>query len=355
MKKFNLIFFLLFSASLFCQQKEKSTYVSLATFKKLSNKNLTKKDSLNFKIINGDTLVFVKNLNRLIRKTGKKNNATFSSRKRTYIDIEGFRKRYPNKKITKNILKIRGNDSIILIDNNDAFDRKNMVSVPYEVKDSSFLEVYKDIVYRKHQSSIENLREKGKPSYMKLWKKPIKIFFSKNIDNYYKNIIIKTAKKISKEVDSLSISIVNNSKESNYIIYQIDDDDSQKYSSNIKNNKYIDYYIKWNKGRIYDAKLELNFSNYKKFKKREHAKYLLQNFYETLGRFYRTDKLPCKSIISKCRSKSKKITQIDLEILKYHYSYGICKFTDLKTFEESHKKAKEALKRGSKMMYSHKF
>ena len=43
--------------------------------------------------------------------------------------------------------------------------------------------------------------------------------------------------------------------------------------------------------------------------------------------------------------------RIDLEILKYHYSYGICKGTNIDTFEKNHKDAKEALKNGNTKMH----
>jgi hypothetical protein len=41
----------------------------------------------------------------------------------------------------------------------------------------------------------------------------------------------------------------------------------------------------------------------------------------------------------------------DLEILKYHYSYGICKGTNLETFEKNHSDAKAALKKGNSKFY----
>jgi hypothetical protein len=43
-----------------------------------------------------------------------------------------------------------------------------------------------------------------------------------------------------------------------------------------------------------------------------------------------------------------------LEIIKYHYSYGICKGTNLETFENQHKKAKALLKEtGHKLYFLH--
>jgi hypothetical protein len=58
------------------------------------------------------------------------------------------------------------------------------------------------------------------------------------------------------------------------------------------------------------------------------------NFIRSLGYFYaQPNYLDCTSYFSSCPS-DKKIWKKDLEILKYHYSYGICKGTDLIVFEK---------------------
>jgi hypothetical protein len=46
---------------------------------------------------------------------------------------------------------------------------------------------------------------------------------------------------------------------------------------------------------------------------------------------------------------------MDFEIIKYQYSYGICKSTNLKTFEENHKRAIELLKKGETMSFSNSY
>ena len=82
----------------------------------------------------------------------------------------------------------------------------------------------------------------------------------------------------------------------------------------------------------------------------------MQNFIKSLGHFNSTSKLPCLNIFSNCNSNKKQFTREDLEILKYHYSYGICKFTDLETFEENHKIAKETFsKTGRHLRFIHKY
>jgi hypothetical protein len=205
-------------------------------------------------------------------------------------------------------------------------------------------------VYKKHDS-YGNIR-KGEKEYMRLWEAPIKIYFAPKLDKYYKKAIKKAVKALS-SIDSLQISFVKNLNKSNYIIYQIDTKNKFQYSTNLKTNKYIDYYIKWDKGRIYDAKLEINLIENSAIDKKANATILLKSFYQTLGRFFTTSKLPCNSMFSSCNSNKKELTSLDFEIIKYHYSYGICKFTDLETFEENHTHAKEAIKNGGKMFFTH--
>ena len=241
-------------------------------------------------------------------------------------------------------------DTLILISDKDFYKNQKRVSVPYEPKSDEFLETYKDIVYKKHDS-YGNIR-KGKKEFMRLWEAPIKIYFAPKLDNYYKKAIKKAVKALS-SIDSLKISFVKDLNKSNYIIYQIDDKNSYQYSNNLKKNKYVDYYIFWEKGKIYDAKLEINLIENSTIDKKENATILLQNFHQTLGRFFTTSKLPCNSVFSNCNSSKKELTKLDFEIIKYHYSYGICKFTDLETFEENHQKAKEIIKKGGTMNFTH--
>ena len=63
-----------------------------------------------------------------------------------------------------------------------------------------------------------------------------------------------------------------------------------------------------------------------------------------LERFLPNEELSCNSYFSNCYSDNKILTEKDMELLKYHYSYGICKGTTRKIFEEQHKRAKDAIK-----------
>jgi hypothetical protein len=76
----------------------------------------------------------------------------------------------------------------------------------------------------------------------------------------------------------------------------------------------------------------------------ELKKYFIQN----LGYFNLINDFDCDSYFSNCYSPNKKLSALDLELIKYHYSYGICKGTDLNTFQEQHQRAKETLEDSDK-------
>ncbi|UAM99670.1 hypothetical protein K8354_07650 [Polaribacter litorisediminis] len=356
MKKNMLLWFVFISLNSLGQKKihpleTENNYVKLSIYKKISSEKLTKKDSANFKFIKGDTLVFVKNLKKLIRKSSRNKNASLMHASRAYMPLHQYKKRH-SEIITKQDslnFRLKDKDTLILISNKKFYQNKQGVSIPYEPKGDEFLKVYTDIVYKKYQNT-NNTNQKTR-EYMRLWKKLIKIYFAPGLHSYYKKAIQQEVKKLS-SIDSLQILYTKNIKESNYIIYQINDENSTRYSKEIKGNNALDYYLFWNNGRIYDAKLAINLKNTDEDKKII-GNHLIQYFYQTLGRFFTTSTLPCKSIFSSCTSDSKQLTKQDLELLKYHYSYGICKFTDLKTFEENHAKAKEVLKNGGQMLFTH--
>ena len=256
-----------------------------------------------------------------------------------FVKINEYRKLFGNdlSKVSKKDFVYNQGDTLIKF--------KGIVT-PYEFKDSTFLDIYKDVVYRKNRK----FKGSTKP-IMTLWDGPIKIFFSKSVDTTFRNSIIEVSNVLSRQIDSLNISFVDDIEKSNYIIYQIDKDNKYKYSKNIKNNRFIDYYSYWNQHKIYDTKFEINVSKIKN--PRKVKPYVVQYFLRSLGHFDITKKLSCEHMFSRCLKSKKKLSDIDIEIIKYHYSYGICKWTDLSTFEENHKRAKEALEKGNRLTFLH--
>ena len=325
---------------------KKSEYIPAKIFKQIFRRELTKKDLENSKIIGKDTLILVEINSKFNDKKLKK-----EYQHKAYMPLRQYKKRY-KKAITEEDIanfSYRNGDTLILISNKDFY--KKGFSVPYQPKDSTFLEAYKDVVYQKYSVPLEKQKRKN---YMRLWRTPIKIYFAKSLDTKYKKAIIETATKVSKEVDSLHISFVDTLEKSNYIIYQIDDTNSYKYEKRLSNNQYIDYYSYWENNKIIETKLELNLLKYKNLSDNTTINYLKQHFFKSLGRFYESSKIPFPSILSTKNSNRKSISKLDIEILKYHYSFGICKGTDLETFEENHKRAKEIFKEtGRHMRFKH--
>ena len=272
-------------------------------------------------------------------------------RERAYISIDQYRNIY-KKTITKEDLEkliIRDGDSLIFISNKEFY--KKGVSVPYLPKDPVFLETYKDVVYQKYNLNKSKNKRKD---FMRLWRIPIKIYFAKSLDLEYKKAIIKTSNLLSKRIDSLNISFVNDIEKSNYIIYQVDKNNSYRYEKRMSKNQYIDYFLYWKNNKIYDGKLEVNLTKFKNQSKYTNVSYINQVFFKSLGRFYESDRMSKGSVLFKKNTNRKSITKEDIEILKYHYSFGICKGTDLEKFEEQHKEAIDYYKKtGRHLRFKH--
>lgn len=103
------------------------------------------------------------------------------------------------------------------------------------------------------------------------------------------------------------------------------------------------YYINWNgKQQIYKASVKINteFAKEKDYQ----LQLLKYNFFKSLGYFKSSDILECESYLSGCPVE-RQFTKMDKKLLKYHYSYGVCKGVDLKAFEELHNSMQEHLKK----------
>ncbi|MGY0392580.1 hypothetical protein ACW5R3_08510 [Bizionia sp. KMM 8389] len=251
-----------------------------------------------------------------------------------YMTLKSYQLAY-KKPLTKQDslnLVYRENDTLVLITDNMV---PKSVSVPYEFKSANFLNYYKKIAFR--TTGIDSV---DKSNVMRYWKDPIRIYFSKSISKKVKKDLMSLAKSISSKVDSLNISEVKNIEESNYVIYYFDD---YEYDLAMKNYKYTDYYLHWNnKNQVYRCGLKVNRKLF--FNDRLISEKLKELFVGSLGHFKLSDDFSCESYLSNCQSENKQLTELDIALLQYHYSYGICKGTDLESFEEQHEKAKSILK-----------
>ncbi len=283
--------FLLINALSYSQKKtdtiwNTNTYVSLKSYKNTYGEPLTKKDSLNFKFKDNDTLVLIKD----------------------YVRPQG-------------------------------------TMVPYEFKDSTFLYYYKKVAFNHKNDSI------NKKTSMKYWKDDIRIFFSKSVSKKTKKDFMLFADQIDKAVDSLHIKEVKNVEDSNYIIYYFGD---YEYESRMDNYTYSTFYASWKHNKIYRTTIRLDESAF--FGDALIQYKLRELFFQSIGYFVLIDDFACESYFSNCYSPNKRLTELDIELLKYHYSYGICKGTSLETFEGQHQKAKEIFeKTGHQMRFFHPY
>lgn len=261
----------------------------------------------------------------------------------TYMLYKNYKslKKSGNKVIDSIGFNIIKNDTLIMI---SGYKEKG-VKVLYEEKDSIFLERYKQLVFNK---KYQNKEERLKPT-MKIWKDEVKIYFDKSVSKYNSKKLSEFIHYLDKEIDSLKITVVKDKDKSNYFIYSVSDNNEVNLDARIRGND--GYYLLWNnKQNIYSCSLKINEK--KNLNEEQILTYLKINFIRSLGYFYQElSNSDCNSYFSICKSDKKEFEKKDLEILKYHYSYGICKGSNIETFEKNHKDAKEALKKGSTKFY----
>lgn len=206
----------------------------------------------------------------------------------------------------------------------DPFERRGLVKVPYEAKDSTFLRLYKKVVY--------NLGETGSSKErMHYWKDDVRIYIDESVPDEHAKELMDFAENLASDIDSLNISRQYSREKANYLVYYLNRDHLTDYEPRI-NAAGNGYYINWNgKQQIYNGKLKINTELVKS--EFDQIQLLKSNFFKSLGFFKSSRQLQCGSFLSPCPG-AKKLTAKDMEILKYHYSYGVCKGVDLKTFTE---------------------
>lgn len=269
----------------------------------------------------------------------QKHNIDSNSTKRVYMPLKFYKEKHKKPLTKKDSLtfKYRDGDTLVLVEN---FFSPKGVKVPYEFKDSTFLKYYKKVAFNHKGDSI------SKKTSMKYWKDDIRVFFSESVSKKVKKELMSFAKEIDTKVDSLKISEVKRVEESNFIIYYFGD---YEYESAMSNYKKTSNYSYWKENKIYKAAIKLDSDLYFNYKLQIYE--LKKHLFQTLGYFKFDDNLVCEDYFSGCYSDTKKLSTLDIELLKYHYSYGICKGTDLETFELNHAKAKEVLKEHNTLMY----
>ncbi len=260
-----------------------------------------------------------------------------------YIPLNSYKKKFdvPLTKEDSLNFRFRDNDTLVLVKN---YKRSKGVSVPYEPKDSTFLKYYKKVAFRQKNKFPDSTET------MKYWKDGIKLYFSESVSGKTKREVMKFVKNIDEQVDSLRIDRVRNIEDSNYVIYYSGD---YEYLLEMRNEKNSDYHIYWNRNsQIYRGAIKINIKEF--FNEHLKTERIKEMFFLSLGHFVQINDFACESYFANCYSESKHLTPLDIELLKYHYSYGICKGTTREIFEEQHRWAKKALKeKHHKVMFLH--
>lgn len=245
-----------------------------------------------------------------------------------YMNIKSFEKTF-KRKLTKNDsinFKFIPGDTLVLL---TKIDEKKFKTFNFEYKDDTFLDLYKKVAFNKKSKS------KDDKYYLRYWKTPIDVYFSESISNKRKKKFMSFVKKNIKGIDSLQINFVNNINESNFIIYLKND---FQYCKNMEKTNH-DYYISWDRSIINKGFIKMDDELY--FNDILFNESLNTLFIQTLGHFSLTDELNCSNYFSICKTTKKEFSKLDYELLKYHYSYGICKGIDEESFDNLHLKARE--------------
>ncbi|HDZ03913.1 hypothetical protein LCGC14_0199130 [marine sediment metagenome] len=241
---------------------------------------------------------------------------------------------------------VNGKDTLVQLEK-VPFGKRKTVTVPYEVKDSLFLITYKNVVFNKDKYlSQEN------PNRMRYWKEPLRIYFNEIVDFVDRNALKDFAIRLEDKVDSLKIEFVKSIGESNFIIYYKDADNNNEYSPDMS-TKNEGFYTYWNRNnQLTNTFLKIDKD---KVNPSTRVELLKWRFFQSLGYFRLQSNFPCTSYFSKCFEEVKILSDSDIELLRYHYSYGICKGSNLLDFETQHELAKDVISKNpnNKMSFIH--
>lgn len=259
-----------------------------------------------------------------------------SSITKSFVKINDYRKlgHVLTSKDSSNLI-VDGLDTLVQV--NTEFLQKmhpekgKSFKVRYEPRDSIFLETYKNIVFGKNENPTSTL---------KIWKDDIKIYFDQSVPDSHQKILMDFAEEVATEIDSLRIINVTSKDDSNYLVYYMNNNHDEDFEPRIS-KKSDGFFLKWNrKQQLVEASLKINTMEIKN--QDYQIANLKFNFIRTLGYFGEDTTLQCESYFSTC-PVIRNLTTLDMEILKYHYSYGICKGTNREDFEDLHRKMKETL------------
>lgn len=199
---------------------------------------------------------------------------------------------------------------------------ENQYILKYEYRSPEFLDLYKDVVF------------KNTGQHLRIWEKEIKMFLDPSIPQKHRNAILDFADGLSVGVDSLKISRVQTREDANFHIYYTNSRDTVNYEPKLKNRK-SGYWLYWDKrNRFTKGYIKIDTDSIK------NPVYQIANlkyqFFHSLGNFNSSPRIKSPGYLS-YSSKIRSLTSLDMEILKYHYSYGKPMGVDKDGFEKFHR------------------
>ncbi|GAA0746121.1 hypothetical protein [Gaetbulibacter jejuensis] len=224
-------------------------------------------------------------------------------------------RKYVSIKSLKNSKNINLKNAIYL-ENDTLVVEKSIPMGEFEVDfgdfDPEFIEHYKDAVF----GNKETRRKNFKLSHVKLWTSDIKVYFDKSVDKKTKKELSSFFNEISKNSNSLKISVVSKLELSNYLIYYINSKKDKEHP-NIIQQKPITYNLLHSNNKFYSGVLRLNTLSFFSFNDQINS--LKVQFFKSLGQFWLINNVPCESILADCYSPTKRLTDLDFNILNFHY------------------------------------
>lgn len=244
--------------------------------------------------------------------------------------------------------KINGNDTLVVLRPGMNIEFPKGTKVEFKPQDSLFLEIYQDVVYGKERYEVQPEQT------LRIWKDDVKIYFDKTVPSKHRKELLKFTKRISSEVDSLNIYEVEERAKANYVIYYLEDPENFDLEPRIQSSDG-GYYVSWDhRQHLVQGILKINSFNL--VSEKNQIVYMKLYFFKSLGVFHESPLLQCESLLSGC-SNSSEISEKDLKILKYHYSYQNTIGIDLKGFENYHQENRKILKEhpNSPIYISHRY
>ena len=172
--------------------------------------------------------------------------------------------------------------------------REKQTRVPYEPREKDFLETYEQVVF--------GTPDKWDTATLKIWKEPVRLYFDPSVPKEHQKALLGFANKLSEDIDSLQIQKVSKRSKANYLIFYRHNEADFDLEPRIRNNRNSGFYVNWNGQQQLNRGI-VKINAYKIPLAKDQLDLLKYHFFKALGYFYSSPKLPCKSYLSSCPVK----------------------------------------------------